>query len=139
MSRLSREELLGGAWQRRTFLNADGSPRLPGERVSERAVTEKRAVNGMETGAVLDSGEIVWAEVSVAPLEVPDVRAVVIMHDITERKQAEQKILAQLDELRRWQEMTMGREDRILELKRDVNKLLQRLGEPARYASQAQP
>ena len=48
MSRLSREELLGGAWQRRTFLNADGSPRLPGERVTERAVSEKRFVNGVE-------------------------------------------------------------------------------------------
>jgi PAS domain S-box-containing protein len=88
MSRLSREELLGGAWQRRTFLNADGSPRPPGKRVSERAVTEKQLINGMETGAVLDSGEIVWVEVSVAPVAVPDVRAVVIMHDITERKQA---------------------------------------------------
>ncbi|PYI91600.1 MAG: hypothetical protein DME97_13310 [Verrucomicrobia bacterium] len=90
MSRLSREELLGAAWQRRTFLNADGSPRLRGERVSERAVSEKRLVNGVETGALMESGDVVWAEVSVAPLAVPDARAVVIMQDITERKQTEQ-------------------------------------------------
>ena len=90
MSRLSRKELLGGAWQRRTFLNADGSPRLPGERVTERAVSEKRFVNGVETGAVMESGDIVWAKVSVAPLAVPDASAVVIMQDITERKQTEQ-------------------------------------------------
>jgi PAS domain S-box-containing protein len=92
MSRLSRGELLGAAWQRRTFLNSDGSPRLPGERVSDRAVTEKRLVKSIETGAVLDSGEIVWAEVSVAPLTVPDARGVVIMHDITKRKRAAEQL-----------------------------------------------
>jgi PAS domain S-box-containing protein len=88
MTRLSREELWGGAWQRRTFLNADGSPRLSGERLTERAVSEKRLVNGVETGAVMESGDIVWAEVSVAPLALPDARAVVIMQDITERRRA---------------------------------------------------
>jgi len=62
-----------------------------------------------------------------------------VTRDITERKQAEQRILAQLDELRRWQEVTLGREDRVLELKREVNQLRQRLGEPARYPSQTQP
>ena len=61
-----------------------------------------------------------------------------VTRDITKRKQAEQKILAQLDELRRWQEVTLGREDRVLELKREINKLRQRLGEPARYASETQ-
>jgi PAS domain S-box-containing protein len=88
MSRLSRKELLGPAWRSRTFLNADGSPRLAGSRVSERGVREKRHVNGVETGAVMESGDIVWAEVSVAPLALPDARAVVIMQDITERKRA---------------------------------------------------
>ena len=90
MSRLSREDLLGQGWRRRTFLNADGSPRLPGERISERAVEEKLPVNGVETGAVMESGDIVWAEVNVAPLALPDARAVVIVQDITERKRTEQ-------------------------------------------------
>ncbi|MEY2584842.1 MAG: hypothetical protein QOD80_868 [Verrucomicrobiota bacterium] len=90
MSRLSRQELLGNAWRRRTFLNADGSPRLRGERVAERGVRERRPVNKVETGAVMESGDIVWAEVSVAPLALPDAMAVVIMQDITERKQTEQ-------------------------------------------------
>jgi len=92
MSRLSKEELLGAAWQRRTFLNADGSPRLRGERVTERAVTEKRVVNRVETGAVMESGEISWAEVSVAPLALPDASAVVITQDITERKRAAKEL-----------------------------------------------
>jgi PAS domain S-box-containing protein len=92
MTRLSREELLGAAWQQRTFLNADGSVRQPGERVSERVVSEKRLVTGVETGAVMEDGDIVWAEVSVAPLFLPDARAVVITQDITERKRAAEEL-----------------------------------------------
>ncbi len=41
----------------------------------------------------------------------------------------------QLEELRRWQQLTLGREGRVLSLKREVNSLLLRLGEPPRYGS----
>jgi|GEM_PF-2355357 len=56
--------------------------------------------------------------------------------DITELKRAEEKILRQLEELRRWQEVTLGREDRVRQLKTEVNQLLSRLGETIRYPSQ---
>ena len=42
----------------------------------------------------------------------------------------------QLEELERWHDATLGREDRVQELKRDVNELGRRLGEPVRYPSQ---
>ena len=54
---------------------------------------------------------------------------------ITERKQAEDKMNDQLEELRRWHNITLGREDRILELKREVNKLLAEVGKPPHYPS----
>lgn len=56
--------------------------------------------------------------------------------DITEKKQAEEKIKRQLAELRTWQNIILDREDRVQELKREVNEQLERLGEPIRYASQ---
>jgi hypothetical protein len=56
--------------------------------------------------------------------------------NITARRQAEDKLFQQLNELRRWQEVTLGREDRNMQLKAEVNKLLIRLGEPIRYPSQ---
>jgi PAS domain S-box-containing protein len=56
--------------------------------------------------------------------------------DITERKRAEEEIARQLEELQRWQAVMLDREDRNMELKREVNALLGRLDEPARYASQ---
>ena len=55
--------------------------------------------------------------------------------DVTERKQAEQQMVKQLDELRRWQTVTLGREGRVAELKREVNALAVRLGQPLPYPS----
>ena len=44
-------------------------------------------------------------------------------------------LAVQLEELRRWNEATLGREERILELKREINGLLESLGQPPRYPS----
>lgn len=56
-----------------------------------------------------------------------------VNQDITDRKEAEDKLNQQLDELRRWHKVTLGREERIMELKREVNELAVRLGEKPRY------
>ncbi|MFA6063601.1 MAG: PAS domain S-box protein [Gallionella sp.] len=68
-----------------------------------------------------------------------------ISEDITERRQTEEmlrqneeQMRSQLDELRRWQNVMMEREDRILDLKREVNELLARLDEHPRYGSAAE-
>lgn len=55
--------------------------------------------------------------------------------DITETKKNEMRIREQLDELRRWQDVTLGREMRMLELKDEVNALLRAAGLPLRYQS----
>lgn len=55
--------------------------------------------------------------------------------DVTAAVQNEEKLRQQLDELRRWQKVMLGRESRVLELKREVNALLARNGEPPRYTS----
>lgn len=47
------------------------------------------------------------------------------------------ELRSRIDELRRWQQATLGREGRVIELKREVNALLARLGETPRYASVA--
>lgn len=58
-----------------------------------------------------------------------------VFSDITENKRAEAKLLEQLDELRRWHNITLGREGRVLELKKEVNDLLAQAGRPPRYPS----
>ncbi len=56
-----------------------------------------------------------------------------IIRDITERKAAESALNEQLDELRRWNALALGREGRVLALKAEVNELLGALGRPPRY------
>ena len=55
--------------------------------------------------------------------------------DITKRKLAEITMVEQLDELTRWRDAMVGREDRVIKIKQEVNALLTRLDEPPRYAS----
>jgi DNA-binding response OmpR family regulator len=59
-----------------------------------------------------------------------------LREEIAARQQAENAIVQQLDELRRWQEVMLDREDRVQELKREVNELAARLGLPLPYPSQ---
>ncbi len=71
-----------------------------------------------------------------AMLDEKRFNGVAFVLDISERKQAEEQILRQLEELRRWQEVTLKREDRIRQLKHEVNELAMSLGEKVRYPSQ---
>jgi PAS domain S-box-containing protein len=65
--------------------------------------------------------------------EPPMVR--IVLTDITARKLAELTLQDKLSELQRWHDVTLGRETRVLELKREVNELLIAGGKPPRYAS----
>ena len=59
---------------------------------------------------------------------------VAIFDVITSRKEAEAKLVDQINELQRWYSATIDREARNIELKREVNELLMESGKPPRYA-----
>ena len=59
---------------------------------------------------------------------------VAIFDVITSRKEAEAKLVEQINELQRWYSATIDREERNIELKREVNELLMESGKPPRYA-----
>ena len=61
--------------------------------------------------------------------------AIILNLDITELKKAEEQLSAQLDELRRWNTATLGRENRIRDLKTEINVLLAKQGEEPKYKS----
>ena len=56
-----------------------------------------------------------------------------IARDVTSQRELEAGLQQRLDELRRWQKATLGRESRTLELKREVNQLLTQMGKAPRY------
>ncbi len=99
-----------------------------------KAQQDGTALEPMEFAVTRKDGSVRDIRFSLAPMGGS---SLVIFYDITERKLAEQKVLAQLDELLRWQRLTIGREERMLQLKAEVNELLARLGEAARYPGQA--
>ena len=105
----------------------------------QRAVAENQEIGPLELEVELPSGRRWFTQASGAPLcdtQGNVVGGVAVTVDITERKRAEEQIRSQLEELQRWHDVMLGREDRVQELKREVNDLCRRAGEVARYPSQ---
>ena len=66
------------------------------------------------------------------------VRVVGTVQDVTESERLNQDLQSRLEELTRWQSVMLGRENRVQELKREVNDLLRERGQSPRYPSQVQ-
>ena len=62
-----------------------------------------------------------------------DTNCIINAIDITERKQSEQELLEKMEELLRFQNLTVGRELAMIELKKEVNELLKKLGQEEKY------
>lgn len=56
-----------------------------------------------------------------------------IAKDISERKKMEKELLARLEDLKQFREMTLGREERMIQMKHEINRLAEELGRPAPY------
>lgn len=97
--------------------------------ILQRSMEEGRPER-MEHEFVQKDGAVTWFQWVIQP--VPEGLFILTL-DITPRKRAEEKIQGQLAELQRWHDATLGREERVLALKQEVNELLVAAGAPARY------
>lgn len=90
------------------------------------------------------TGEVLWrkdgshflSEYSVTPFVQEKGRssgAVVVFRDITEQLNNQQELQERMHELQRFNRLTMGREDRMIALKQEVNALLQAKGQEPKY------
>lgn len=64
---------------------------------------------------------------------LPSREVVAIYHDVTERQAAEEALRTNMNELARMNKLMMNREERVMELKKEVNRLLAEAGRPARF------
>jgi PAS domain S-box-containing protein len=133
---LRREEIIG-----RPFVDGPWWAEAQGmrERI-DHAIA--RTAQGMpvdeELVAAVVGGKQILIEASFRPLRdaAGGVTAIVASGiDITERKRAKTKIQEQLNELLRWQDVMLNREDRVQTLKQEINELLAQQKMPARYAT----
>jgi PAS domain S-box-containing protein len=113
---------------------------LVGEAV--RAHLEERKPYRIELRLRHKAGHYCWVlsrGQAVRDTEGRPVRMVGSITDIAARRAAAEKIREQLDELLRWQAIMLGREERIQQLKAEVNQLLRAHGELPRYAGATTP
>lgn len=117
----------------------------PEDRARGEAETEMRRAK--ETGRAENErwhlrkdGSIFYGSGSVMPLRADggELRGFVkILRDLTETKKSEEALRAHIDELTRFNAAAVGRESRMIELKREVNQLCGQLGLELRYMAEA--
>ncbi len=82
------------------------------------------------------SGKYIWVEDLVVP-QLDDKNRVIgtfgVARNITDRKLAEDALKDKVGELQRFHDLTVGRELKMIELKKEINELLKELGREAKY------
>ena len=82
------------------------------------------------------NGDFYWEHASISPIHGEGGRIthfVSVREDITERRRLDGEIQQQLEELERFARLTVDREERMIELKQEINALLAEVGQKARY------
>jgi len=117
-------------------LRPDGTRRPVGETPPLRALQGETVTNQVEIIRTPASGELRYRQVSAAPVRDQAgqiIGSVSVVRDITELQRAEAALHESNADLQWFNQAAVGRELRMIELKQEVNALLARRGEPAKY------
>jgi PAS domain S-box-containing protein len=89
---ITKDGFIRGDYKSRKYLRPDGTQLPEKEFASVRAFMEQQAVYNVETGVVMEDGNVIWTNVTAAPVAFPDWKAVIVTMDISNRKQAEEAL-----------------------------------------------
>jgi two-component system sensor histidine kinase/response regulator len=80
-------------------------------------------------------GSLFWCLFRVRAVDVHDVSQGIVctLEDITERKQAERELKEKMEELERFSRLTINREEKMIQLKEEINTLREQAGKEKRY------
>ena len=81
-------------------------------------------------------GQLYWEQASISAIRNDAgeiIKFVSVREDITERKRLYEELKQQLEELERFNRLTIDREEGMIELKREINSLLKQMGEKKKY------
>ena len=108
----------------------------PEDRDTIREQVEKGESYRSDYRIVMDNGSAKQIHEEVQIVHQEDGKIALIKgtaQDITERKQAEEELQERMNELETFYRATLGREGRVIELKQEVNELLEQLGKNKKY------
>jgi len=76
-----------------------------------------------------------WYETRIIPLINEDLnkKAIMLSRDISDRKKTEKNLKEKIEELEKFQKVTVDRELTMIDLKKEINKLCEKYGEKPRY------
>jgi PAS domain S-box-containing protein len=137
---LSRDEFLGrtsyhSEWK---VISEDGKLLVPEEHPSMIALLSGKPCENRIIGVFnAECKRVRWIVVNAIPQfidgESVPAKVFVTLHDITSLKETEEALKLKMNELERFNVLTIGRELKMIELKREINTLLNKLGEKDKY------
>ena len=129
----AREELVGLSITEFPFLDEEGrrraiefyAKRLAGEKVASYELTFVARTGHAQVGLV--RGALITDEQGIVTKDL------LIVGDVTEQKKIADELTTRVAEIEKLNEFMLGREMRVIEVKKEVNELCKRVGEPPRY------
>lgn len=98
---VNKDGFIRGDYKNRKYLRPDGTQMPEEEFAGVRAIREQRTIRDVETGVLMEDGNVIWTNVNAAPVTFPDWKVVIITTDISERKLAEETLHESEERFRR--------------------------------------
>jgi len=90
--KLTHDELQEQNYKHRKHFYYENDEMSPDELPSHISIQEQKIIRNMEVGVGEEGGNIIWTQVSAAPLNLPDAICAVVTVDITNHKQLENEL-----------------------------------------------
>jgi PAS domain S-box-containing protein len=98
--------------------------------------SDKSRSRKMEIQHYKADGTLIWVEMNISSIRNEKGEMIGfqgVTRDISERKKAETELKRKVEELERFNRVMVGRENKMIDLKREVNELLEKLGQNKKY------
>jgi hypothetical protein len=96
---------------------------------------KRQAIHQREQELPRKDGSLFWCLFRVRALDAQDISQGIVctLEDITERKRAEKELKERMEELERFMRLTINREKKMIQLKAEINTLLQQTDKEQKY------
>jgi len=96
---------------------------------------KRQAIHQREQELPRKDGSLFWCLFRIRAIDAQDISQGIVctLEDITDRKQAEKELKERMDDLERFSRLTINREEKMIQLKEEINALREQAGKEKRY------